>query len=66
MTERITDLESRLAFQEDALTALNSTVARQDREITELRMAIQQLASALRGLHLGGAGRPEDEIPPHY
>lgn len=66
MHERLTDLESRLAFQEDAITALNETVARHDRELTELRMALGQLAAALRSSQPTGMGRPEDEIPPHY
>ncbi len=66
MNERVTDLESRLAFQEDTISALNETVARHDRELTELRMALSQLAAALRSAQSIGASRPEDEIPPHY
>lgn len=61
--QRFADLESRLAFQEDALHALNDTVARQARELSDMRMLLRQLAGAVRGMQ---TALPGDDIPPHY
>lgn len=66
MENRLADLETRLAFQDDAIATLNATVARQDRELTDMRMLLQQLAGAVRGMQAAMPARPEDDIPPHY
>lgn len=64
--QRLTDLEIKLSFQEDALDQLNATIVRQQqtiellvREIRHLRAQIPQ-DDAARML-----GR-QDEPPPHY
>lgn len=62
-----TDLEARLAFQEDAIDALNRTVARQSADLTALRRDIEELRRQLRALAPSPAGHPADEPPPpHY
>lgn len=66
MNNQLTDLQSQLAFQEDAISALNKTVARQDRELAEIRHSLQQLAGALREMSPTDSNNPEHEIPPHY
>jgi len=61
------DLEARLAFQEDALDALNRTVARQDAELALLRRDLEELRRQLRALAPSPAGSAADEPPPpHY
>ncbi len=64
--QRLTDLEIKLSFQEDALDQLNATIVRQQqtiellvREIRHLRAQIPQDGAARR---LG----TQDEMPPHY
>ena len=64
--QRLTDLEIKLSFQEDALDQLNATIVRQQqtiellvREICHLRAQIPQDGAARR---LG----TQDEMPPHY
>ena len=64
--QRLTDLEIKLSFQEDALDQLNAIIVRQQqaldwlvREVRQLRAQIPQ-DSAPRLL---GA---QDEVPPHY
>jgi len=63
---RITELETRQAFQEDNLLALNDVVVSQQREIDLLRQQVQALIRRQEEM-LGQFGISEDEAPPpHY
>jgi len=69
MNERIEELESRLAFQEDLIESLNETVARQDRVLAQLELKVKALADRINDLgeaaSMPGA-EPGHEVPPHY
>lgn len=68
MESRLTDLESKVAFQDDLLESLNGIVARQQQEIEMLQGQVQMLYDQLRSLapsNIGQAG-VDDERPPHY
>lgn len=65
MESRITELEIRLALQDDLLDDLNQIIARQQQQIDQLRQDLRYLQERSSG--------PEqtdrsllDEIPPHY
>ena len=66
--ERLDELESRLAFQDDLIERLNEVVARQDREIVALLRRVSALEQRLAELDetsvAGAAGG--HEVPPHY
>lgn len=66
---RLDELESRVAFQDDLIESLNTVVARQDRELADLRRRVQALESKLAELadaaNLTGAA-PGHDVPPHY
>jgi SlyX protein len=68
-TERIDELETRLAFQDDLVESLNRMVAAQDRELERLRRRLTDLEGRLSDLaeaaSLPGAA-PGPEVPPHY
>lgn len=67
--QRLDELESRLAFQDDLIEKLNDIVARQDREILALVRKVEELDSKLGEVAAASAappGAPETEIPPHY
>lgn len=64
--EEIIDIQSRLAFQEDALTELNRVAARQQQEIRDLKEEIKQLKEGLKSVAASIPGRGEEEPPPHY
>ena len=67
-TERIDELESRLAFQDDLIESLNDVVASQDRLLHDLGKRVRQLEAKLEDLAEaapGGAGEGH-EPPPHY
>jgi len=64
---RIDELENTVAFQEELIASLNTTVARQDREILELRHQFKQLSVRLKEIDDFSPGAPpQDETPPHY
>ena len=63
---RITELETRQAFQEDNLSALNDVVVSQQRAIDLLQQQVQALIRRQEEM-LGQFGISEDEAPPpHY
>lgn len=65
--QRIVDLETRVAFQEEAIHELNRTVASQRNEINALRRDIEALRGQLRELAAPGVDTAGDEPPPpHY
>ena len=65
--KRLDELESQLAFQDELIESLNTTVARQDREILELRHQFSRLSERLKEIGDASPGEaPQDETPPHY
>lgn len=65
--KRIDELESQLAFQDELIESLNSTVARQDREFLELKHQLSRLSERVKEVGDASAGElPQDETPPHY
>jgi len=64
---RMEKLESQSDFQDELYESLNTIVAKQDREIIEIKHQLGVLAARLKDLGeaVPGAG-PQDETPPHY
>ncbi|HEX5361913.1 MAG TPA: SlyX family protein [Fluviicoccus sp.] len=67
-TERLDDLEIKMAFQEELVEALNGVVVRQQQEIELLQQQVRYLYRQIRDLRPvdEAAPTPEDEVPPHY
>lgn len=67
LRKRIEELEQQAAFQDELHETLNAIVARQDKEILELKHQFNQLAGRLREMGDVPAGaQAQDETPPHY
>jgi len=67
MEKRLIEVETRLAFQDDTLQALNAVVVRQQQEIDRLRREIEALKSQLKAMAPGlVASHSEETPPPHY
>lgn len=67
LKKRIDELESQLAFQDELIESLNTTVAKQDREILELKHQFSRLSERLKEIGDASPGAaPQDETPPHY
>jgi len=65
--DRITELETRVAFQEETLDKLNEVVGRQELEIERLTRMVKLINGQLKQFDNGYFKRPEDETPPpHY
>jgi len=65
--DRITELEIKLAFQDDLLESLSQTVARQQQQIDLLQEQMRILYQQIKRDEPGGPGLPGGhEIPPHY
>ncbi len=71
METLLEDIQSQLAFQEDALQTLNDALASQQREILVLRRQLELLKerqdeqAAARGENVN-SGDSATEKPPHY
>ena len=67
LEDRLTNLEIKASFHEDALDQLNAVVVRQQRQLDAL---LQELAQLRQQLPDADAPRPfrslRDDLPPHY
>ena len=66
---RLQELESQLTFQDELHQQLNEVVARQDREIRDLREQLKSLSRRLKEIGDSVAGETAgagEEMPPHY
>ena len=67
LERRIDELESQLSFQDGLIESLNTTVAKQDREILELKHQFGRISERLKEIGDASPGAmPQDETPPHY
>lgn len=67
MEERLIELETRLAFQDDVVQELNRVVVRQQQEIDALRRELEALRAQIRAMAPAlVASRAEETPPPHY
>ena len=66
LEERVTELESRLAFQDDTIQALNDVLVEQQRVVE--RLQLQMAALLKRQEEMAGqlGSFEEDAPPPHY
>lgn len=65
--QRLVELETKLAYQEDTLRTLNDIVTAQQAEIERLRVICRQLVERARGTESGiKSASAAEEIPPHY
>jgi SlyX protein len=67
MENRLIELETRLAFQDNTLQELNAVVVRQQREIDALTRELETLKAQIRTLAPElVASRTDEAPPPHY
>ena len=67
MEERIIELESRVAFQDEALRKLEELATEQAQQVYKLTQEVAALSAKLLSLAPSLMARPEEEAPPpHY
>ncbi len=64
--QRLIDLETRIAFQEDSIQALSDEIYRQQKELDRLQQLCNLMLQQLQDANTGGPTGPVDEKPPHY
>jgi SlyX protein len=65
--EKIIDIETQLAHQEQLLSALNDALSNQQAQIADLEQLCRSLVERIRALSEAGPGNGNDhEQPPHY
>ncbi|GLK91410.1 SlyX family protein [Pseudomonas turukhanskensis] len=63
---RVMELETRLAFQDDTIQALNDELVAQQRNIERLQLQIAALAKRQEDMQSGFGMSEEEAPPPHY
>ena len=66
LEERVTDLESRLAFQDDTIQALNDELVAQQRVIERLQLQMAALLKRQEEMVGPFDSFEEEAPPPHY
>jgi len=66
MEQRIEQLETRVAFQDETLNRLSDIIASQRKELDQLQQEMAELKDRFRELRLSGVTPQEPETPPHY
>jgi len=67
LQETVIELQTRLAFQEDSLEAVNLTVVRQQAEIDVMKKEIARLKNRVENIRESqGTEDGAVELPPHY
>ncbi|UZE95100.1 SlyX family protein [Alkalimarinus alittae] len=64
--DRLTELETKMAFQEDLLQDLNDVVARQEQQLDKLWQANKMLKSQLDSVNSAPGEASHEAPPPHY
>ncbi|HEX5055231.1 MAG TPA: SlyX family protein [Gammaproteobacteria bacterium] len=65
--ERIIELETKVAYQEDAIQQLNDIVAEQQRKLDRVESSLKTLAVKFQDVSEGISNiNPLHEKPPHY
>jgi SlyX protein len=65
--ERLAELEIKMSYQEDAVSALNDVIYQQQTRIDALEALLAQYRQYFdNAMHEPSGHSPQDEKPPHY
>lgn len=64
--QQLIELQTQVAFQEDALSELDDVVAAQQRQIEQLTLQCERLGRQLKQMASSWGEPGEDAPPPHY
>lgn len=66
LEQRITDLEARLAFQDDVIQTLSDVLFAQQRTVERLQAQLGVLARRQEDMQSRMGGEEDEAPPPHY
>lgn len=68
LEEQVVELETKLAYQEDTIQALNDVVAEQQKQLDKLERSLVTLAERFKEMSTGDSFQEQgnEPPPPHY
>ena len=67
LEQKIIDLESQLAFQEDTIETLNQALASQQRQLDDVQFKLKHVLDKVKSMEPSNIASAEEETPPpHY
>jgi SlyX protein len=66
LESRVTDLETRLAFQDDTIEALNDVLVEQQRAMQRMQLQLRALAKRQEEMQMPLDAGEDEAPPPHY
>ncbi len=66
MKQRLIELETKVAFQDEAIEQLSNCINAQQQQLVQLQQTIRDLKLLLEQQHTAAQGGEIDETPPHY
>jgi SlyX protein len=66
VADRLTEIETQLAFQDDVISQLNSVVTAQQRQLDQLQMEVRLLREQLTAMRDKLLSSVTEPPPPHY
>ena len=67
MDDRITELETRLVFQDDVIEKLNEVVTNQQQQLDKITRELLDLRAQIKSLEPSNVATDKEETPPpHY
>jgi len=64
---RLTELETKVSYQDHLIGELNDVVVRQQQQIDQLEKQMMRFSEHLKQASDSGLARPDEEVPPrHY
>lgn len=66
LESRVTDLETRLAFQDDTIQAMNDVLVEQQRVMERMRLQLRALAKRQEEMQVPMDAGENEAPPPHY
>lgn len=64
--EKLIDIETRLAYQDDAIQALSDVIYQQQQQIDKMEKQLQLMVGKLQDLSQNQPNNLDHERPPHY
>jgi len=64
--QRLIDLETKVAFQEDSILSLSDTIARQQFDLDKLQRLVQELRAQMQSNQTMIRDLQQEVPPPHY
>lgn len=64
--ERLVNIETKIAFQEDLIEELNKVIYQQQQKLSQLEAVCASLSRHIQSLEAGNDNKSVNERPPHY